>query len=224
MEKLDRKKAFNDRRKIPGGDPWTYISDSCASETNVIQEEDGQHTTHISVVDPEGNAVSLTQTIGLFFGSGFSFQGVLFNSAMSVFYKHPSPNRIGPKRRPLTTICPSMITHDEVLFAVLGTPGGGTIFNVLAQIIIRLLDYKNTPHQALAAPRFSTRINSQYFRIENDFPQTTIDTLKNRGYPIQLYERHASYFGGVQLIIYDPILKQYIGISDPRRDGGALGF
>ncbi len=223
-EKLARKKEFNEKRKIPAGNPWTYISDSPADETNAGQEEDGQHTTHISVIDPEGNAVSLTQTIGLFFGCGFSYQGVLFNSAMSVFYKYPSPNRIGPQRRPLTTICPSMITHNNALFAVLGTPGGGTIFNVLAQVMIRLLDEKNSPQQAVAAPRFSTRINSRYFRMEQDFPTATIDTLKNRGYPVQLYEKHSSYFGGVQLIIYDPVLKQYIGVSDPRRDGGALGF
>ena len=224
MQKADRKKTFDEKRKISAGNPWMYVSDSCTTENNHTREEDGQHTTHISVVDPEGNAVSLTQTIGLFFGSGFSYHGVLFNSAMSVFYKYPAPNRIGPKRRPLTTICPTMIAHEDSLFAVLGTPGGGTIFNVIAQVIIRLLDYKNTPHQAVAAPRFSTRINSQYFRMENDFPQATIDTLKNRGYPIQLYDKHSSYFGAVQLIIYDPLLKQYIGVSDPRRDGGAMGF
>jgi gamma-glutamyltranspeptidase/glutathione hydrolase len=224
LEKPGRKKTFEEKRKVSAGNPWIYVSDSSTTGPNVIHEEDGQHTTHISVVDPEGNAVSLTQTIGFFFGSGFSCQGVLFNSAMSVFYKYPAPNRIGPRRRPLTTICPTIITQDDRLFAILGTPGGGTIFNVLAQVIIRLLDYKRTPQQAVAAPRFSTRINSQYFRMENDFPRATIDTLKNRGYPIQLYERHSSYFGAVHLIVYDTKLNQFIGVSDPRRDGAAMGF
>lgn len=217
------KLKYMNNRDIPPGNPWQF-EDKKQIKIQKNLPEDGQHTTHISVVDPEGNAVSLTQTLGMFFGSGFSSQGVIFNSAMSVFYEKPSPNHIRPNTRPLTTISPSIITQDDKLFAVIGTPGGGRIFNVLAQVIIRLLDYGFTPVQAMNAPRFSTRISSKALKLESGFSENIIGRLKEMGYTIDIIDRFSSYFGGVQMIIYNPDLMKYIGVSDPRRDGGALGY
>jgi len=185
---------------------------------------DGTHTTHISVVDADGNAVSLTQTLGLYFGSGFSSQGVIFNSAMSVFYEKPSPNHIGPRRRPMTTISPTMIMENNKLRAVIGTPGGGRIFNVLAQIIVRLLDFNFSAKEAVAAPRFNIRLSSKKLNMEGRFPEASLTALAKMGYNLDIREKFSSYFGGVQLIVYDETLNKYIGISDMRRDGGALGY
>ncbi len=214
---------YEDNLEIPAGNPLKYDEkiDSKLSEPTL---EEGGHTTHISVVDTEGNAVSLTQTIGMFFGSGFTSQGVIFNSAMSVFYKKPSPNHIAPARRPLTTISPTILMKDGKLISVLGTPGGGRIFNVLAEKIIELIDFKMSPSDIITNPRFNVRIRSKYLSIENGFDDKTIESLSLMGYKIRPYSNFDSYFGGVQLIYYDEKLDKYIGVSDPRRDGGALGI
>jgi gamma-glutamyltranspeptidase/glutathione hydrolase len=214
---------YTDNLMVPAGNPWDYIKET-ETDYDTTGREDGAHTTHISVVDKEGNAVSLTQTLGLFFGCGFSSQGVIFNSAMSVFYKKPSPNHIGPVRRPLTTISPTIVMHDGELVSVFGTPGGGRIFNVSAQIIINLIDFNLSPEDAVMAPRFSARISSELLSLENRFEKETIEGLNNFGYKLKIYEDYSQYFGGVQLIYFDNNLKKYIGVSDPRRDGGALGY
>lgn len=214
---------YEDNLKIPAGNPLKY-DEKIESKLSKPTLEEGGHTTHISVVDTEGNAVSLTQTIGMFFGSGFSSQGVIFNSAMSVFYKKPSPNHIAPGRRPLTTISPTIIMKDGKLTSILGTPGGGRIFNVLAEKIIELIDFKISPLNTMMNPRFNVRISSKYLSMENGFDDKIIDELKNMGYQIKLYDELSSYFGGVQLIYYDEKLDQFIGVSDSRRDGGALGI
>ncbi|KAA3662442.1 MAG: gamma-glutamyltransferase [Calditrichaeota bacterium] len=217
------KMQYPDSVNIPQGDPWEF-NDVTESVNTREMPEDGPHTTHISVVDSDGNAVSLTQTLGLFFGSGFSSQGVVFNSAMNIFYKHPSPNRIGPRRRPLTTISPTMITQNDSLSVIIGTPGGGRIFNVLGQIIVRLLDFKMDAKPAMDAPRFSARINSRYLSLENRFAENVQKQLSGMCYNVRAYNDFDSYFGGVQMIVYDKKLNQFIGVSDPRRDGGAIGF
>ncbi|MCA9735314.1 MAG: gamma-glutamyltransferase [Deferribacteres bacterium] len=218
-----QKRQYPDSMNIPAGDPWSFSQNS-DSEIPQNMPEDGPHTTHISVVDSEGNAVSLTQTLGLFFGSGFSSQGVVFNSAMNIFYQYPSPNRIGPRRRPLTTISPTMITRNDSLSVVIGTPGGGQIFNVLGQIIVRLLDFGYSPQAAMDSPRFSARINSRYLSMENRFPVEVKDQLQNMGYHVRTYNDYDNFFGGVQMIVFDRATNQYIGVSDPRRDGGASGY
>ncbi|MCF6270344.1 MAG: gamma-glutamyltransferase [Melioribacteraceae bacterium] len=214
---------YENNQDIPAGNPNKY-NEKIKSKLSKPDVDEGGHTTHISVVDREGNAVSLTQTIGMFFGSGFSSQGVIFNSAMSIFYKKPSPNHIAPSRRPLTTISPTIIMKDGELTSVIGTPGGGRIFNVLAQKIIELIDFKISPLNTILNPRFNVRIRSKYLSMENGFDAVMLEDLKKMGYQLKMYNKMNSYFGGVQLIYYDKKIKQFIGVSDPRRDGGALGI
>lgn len=209
--------------EIKAGDPCKF-NENINFDVYQNDIDDEGHTTHISIIDNDGNAVSVTQTLGLFFGSGFSSQGVVFNSAMSVFYKKPSPNYIYPGRRPLTTISPTIITRGDSIFSILGSPGGGRIFNVVAQIIIDLIDYEISPVLAITTPRFNVRMRSKYLSMESAFHQETINELKSLGYNIRLYDGLDSYFGGVQLIKYDDKIKKFIGVSDPRRDGGALGL
>lgn len=214
---------YKNNDDIPPGNPWSYDKRK-SKEVNLNDGEEGGHTTHISVIDKEGNAVSLTQTLGLFFGSGFTSQGIIFNSAMSIFYEKPSPNHIAPRRRPLSTISPTIIMKEDNLFSVIGTPGGGRIFNVVGQKIIELLDFKLGPFEAIQDPRFNVRIRSKYLKIENRFDKETILDLKEKGYNIKLYSDFDLYFGGVQMIYFNEESRQYIGVSDSRRDGGALGL
>jgi len=203
---------YSDNKAIPGVDPFPF------------EDKDAQHTTHISVIDAEGNAVSLTQTLGLFFGSGFSSQGILFNSSMSVFYSGDVPNVIAPNKRPASTICPTIISHNDRPVAVLGTPGGGNIFNTMAEVIINILDFKMSPVAAVDAPRISPRISRTNVNFEDRFDPEIIDALRAMGHTIRLSNAYNLYMGGIQLIYFDESLKQYIGVSDPRRDGAATGM
>jgi len=203
---------YEDNNKIPRLDPFSF------------EDKDAQHTTHISVVDPEGNAVSLTQTLGLFFGSGFSSQGILFNSSMSVFYTGNVPNAMAPNKRPASTICPTIIAHNDRPVAVLGTPGGGNIFNTMAEVIINLLDFKMSPVEAVDAPRISPRISRTNVNLEDRFDPGIIEQLQARGHTIRLTNAYNLYMGGIQLIYFDESMEYYIGVSDARRDGAAEGL
>lgn len=217
------KVKYKKNREIPPGDPFSFMEKTQPVNSNKIPE-DGPHTTHISVVDADGNAVSLTQTIGLFFGSGFSVDGVVFNSSMSVFYKKPSPNNIQPLKRPASTICPTIIQKDGRLVAILGTPGGGRIFNTMAEVIIRLTDFNLSPVEAIDAPRFNVRISSSKLSLEGRYSLEIIKELEERGYDIRVSDEYENYYGGVQLIYYDESLHGYIGVSDPRRGGAVSGY
>jgi len=187
---------YPDSKKIAPGNPWDFQNQNTIEPARQTVE-DAPHTTHISVIDKEGNAVSLTQTLGYFFGSGFSSQGILFNSSMTNFYKKPSPNHLGPSRRPLTTISPTMVFRDGELQMVIGTPGGGRVFNVLAQLIIRMLDFKQGPVEAMDAPRFSIRRTQDKLQMEGRFTLQTQELLKQMGYQIKTYPDYDNYFGGV---------------------------
>ena len=203
---------------IPVGSPKTF------EEERLKSAEEGQHTTQISVVDQNGNAVSLTQTLGLFFGSGLSSDGVLFNSSMSIFYDFDSPNCVDSGKRPLSTICPTIIMKDNQLYAVLGTPGGPNIFNTMAEVISHLIDFNSSPIYAVDAPRFSPRISRKNVNFEGRFSKTVLDSLKEMGHLVNVTEDYQIYLGGVQLIYYDANTNSYIGVSDPRRAGTALGL
>ena len=217
------KMKYKKNREIPAGDPFGFMENTQPVNTDKIPE-DGPHTTHISVMDTDGNAVSLTQTIGLFFGSGFSVDGVVFNSSMSVFYKKPSPNNIQPFKRPASTICPTIIQKDGKLVAILGTPGGGRIFNTMAEVIIRLTDFQLSPIEAIDAPRFNVRISSSKLSLEGRFSPEIIKELEEKGYDIRVSDQYENYYGGVQLIYYDESLHSFIGVSDPRRGGAVSGY
>jgi gamma-glutamyltranspeptidase/glutathione hydrolase len=117
-----------------------------------------------------------------------------------------------------------MVFKDGHLQIVIGTPGGGRVFNVLAQIIIRLLDFQQNPVEAMNAPRFSIRRSQKKLQMEDRFTPELINQLKKFGYEINEHPNYDNYFGGVQLIFYDENTNSYIGVSDPRRNGGALGF
>jgi gamma-glutamyltranspeptidase / glutathione hydrolase len=203
---------------IPVGNPKIF------EEERLKSAEEGQHTTQISVVDKKGNAVSLTQTLGLFFGSGVSSDGVLFNSSMSIFYDFDSPNCVDSGKRPLSTICPTIIMKDNQLYAVLGTPGGPNIFNTMAEVISHLIDLNSSPITAVDAPRFSPRISRKNVNFEGRFSKTVLDSLKEMGHKVNVTEDYQIYLGGVQLIYYDVNTNSYIGVSDPRRAGTALGL
>lgn len=217
------KVKYQNHYDIPKGNPIKFQNDQ--KKINSEKHSESPHTTHISVIDTEGNIVSLTQTLGLFFGSGFSSNGVLFNSAMTNFYNNEdSPNKLEPGKRPTSTICPTIIMNEGKVVAILGTPGGINIFNTMAEVIIRLLDFGQSPVEAVDAPRFSPRVSREKVNFEGRFSQDLASELEKMGHNIRRTEDYNQYLGGVQLIYFDKKLQKYIGVSDPRRAGAAKGL
>ena len=180
-------------------------------------------TTHISVIDKEGNAVSLTQTVSYYWGSGISVGGFLLNNAMTSFSKNGGPNSIAPGKQPRSTISPSFIFKDEQLYAVVGTPGGGRIPGTMTEVVTSLVDFGANAEQANNAPRFHSTDNSQKLRVESGFDQALLDQLESKGHIIETMGDMNSYFGGVHLIVIDPETGELQGAADPRRSGVVAG-
>ena len=125
------------------------------------------HTTHYSVVDPEGNAVAVTTTLNDDFGSRVTAEGLgfLLNDEMDDFAsKQGVPNMfgliqgpanaIGPGKRPLSAMAPTIVLKDGKLFLVLGSPGGPRIITTVANILMGVVDYGMNIQEAVNAPRF----------------------------------------------------------------------
>jgi gamma-glutamyltranspeptidase/glutathione hydrolase len=193
---------------------------------------EGEHTTHLSVVDEAGGAVSLTLTLNTWYGSGVVAEetGVLLNCDMDDFTLAPDTpnyfglvqgiaNRIAGGKRMLSAMAPTMVLDSrnpaELLY-VLGTPGGGTIPTTTFQILSHLLDRGLTPAEAIAAPRF----HHQHLpdRVEYE-PGGTDPELRSllQGMGHDLHERNET-IGDVQMVVVEADGAR-VGYSDPRRGG-----
>lgn len=194
------------------------------SPPNLIIKESSD-TSHLSVVDEDGNIVALTQSINNFFGSGIvvSDAGFLLNDHLSDFDALPNrPNSIAPHKRPTSSIAPTIVLKDDRPFMTLGTPGGTRIISALAQIIMNVIDFGMSMDEAIEAPRVHCLRRQLYMegRIDGD----VIEILKSMGHPIQVREDYDKYFGGAQGILIHPETRKLYGGADSRRDGVAIGF
>ncbi len=206
-------------KKTPAGDIKPFLHQSDAEPENI----DGS-TTHISVVDAKGNAVSLTQTLNHFWGSGISVCGFLLNNGMSAFSQTNIANNIQSTRQPRSTISPSMLFKNKALSLVIGSPGSARIISTIVEVICNIIDFNKNPIQANEAPRFRSRKWADTLPVEDRFPSSMLDSLKSMGHNIEVKEEMDLYFGGVQLIVVDKKQKLFIGSSDPRRSGIAVGY
>jgi gamma-glutamyltranspeptidase / glutathione hydrolase len=206
-------------KKTPAGDVKPFLYQSDADPVN----KDGS-TTHISIVDANGNAVSLTQTLNHFWGSGISVCGFLLNNGMSAFSQTNPANNIQSTRQPRSTISPSMLFKNKDLSMVIGSPGSGRIISTTVEVICNIIDFNKGASEANEAPRFLSRKWLDTLPVEDRFPSAMIDSLKSMGHNIEVMEKMDLYFGGVQLIVVDKKQKLLIGSSDLRRSGIALGY
>jgi gamma-glutamyltranspeptidase/glutathione hydrolase len=178
-------------------------------------------TTHLSVVDRDGNAVSLTVTIGGYFGYGVYAAGGFFNDAMENF-GGPIANRRGPNRTPRSTTAPTIVLEDQRVRLVVGSPGGSRIAPAIVQTIVYALDYGEDLWTALARPRVYPAYDSPAVQLEPGFSGDALAALRERGYELTAGSPMDMYFGGVHAVLVrdDGTL---IGAADPRRDGVAVG-
>jgi len=182
-----------------------------------------QHTTHISVVDRHGNAVSMTNTLGLYFGSAVFSDGIFYNSANRNFGGSYGSIR-GPGRTAHSSTAPTIVLNDDRVELVVGSPGSGRIPPAVISMIVHTLIYNLHPAEAIRMPRVYPLINEPVVQMERGYSAEAIETLNRRGYVISTSNFPMNMlFGGVQMIrvLEDGTM---IGVSDPRRDGGAAGL
>ena len=216
---LKRPSVFNELERVAGSRPAT------------IREP--KNTTHYSVVDPEGNAVAVTTTLNDSFGSRVTAEGLgfLLNNEMDDFaVKQGVPNAygliqgpansIGPGKRPLSAMTPTIVLKDGKLFLVLGSPGGPTIITTVANILMGVVDFGLDIQEAVNAPRFHHQWLPDAIDVEDRLSPDTMNLLRSKGHTL----KPAHFWGDGECIMVDPKTGERLGASDGRNNGKAVGY
>jgi gamma-glutamyltranspeptidase/glutathione hydrolase len=212
----------------------TALARYVAAHPVVAPVKESTQTTHYSVVDADGNAVAVTTTLNAYFGSRVTIGslGFLLNDEMDDFSSKPGApnmfgliqgdaNAVGPNKRPLSAMTPTIVLKEGKLWLVLGTPGGPTIITTVANILTGVADYGLDIQQAVNAPRFHEQWLPDRIMMErNRFSPDTLALLKDRGNDLT--------FGGVgdgECIEIDLDSGRRLGASDSRNETGkAVGY
>jgi gamma-glutamyltranspeptidase/glutathione hydrolase len=243
---IDRNTAFGDPDFVP--DPRARLlspehaaairdaidPDRATRSAGLGRPREAAETTHYSVLDIDGNAVSVTYTLNGNFGAAVVAPGTgfLLNNEMDDFTVKPgSPNLFGlvqgganaiaPGKRPLSSMTPTIVERDDKPVLVLGSPGGPRIITSVLETIVNVVDFGLSPAEAVAAPRFHQQWLPAVVYYERDgFTPETLAALAERGH--RLKEQAA--WGAVELIAIGPD-DVLLGVNDPRRPAGAaIGY
>ncbi|HKE07451.1 MAG TPA: gamma-glutamyltransferase [Candidatus Acidoferrum sp.] len=201
-------------------DPYHANCDVAGSELR-----GGKDTTYLTVVDREGNMVSLIQSNYDLFGSGIVAPGTGFalHNRGALFTLDPdSPNLLAGHKRPLHTIIPAFAQKGDTRVAF-GIMGGWNQSQAHAQFIANLADYKMNIQAALEAARFTKHTFAGCdVEMENRFPKKVRDELEAKGHKIQVLGTFSGEVGGGQVVMRDFAKGVNFGASDPRKDGAAI--
>ena len=211
-------------------DPARASSSEQVGHGNPRDYESGE-TTHFSIVDAEGNAVALTYTINGGYGCGVTVAGLgfLLNNEMDDFSAKPGvPNSFGliqgeanaiePRKRPLSSMTPTIVLREGRLFMALGAPGGSRIINGVLQVLLNVIDFRMNVQEAIDAPRFHHQWKPDKLQLERGFSPDTAKLLKARGHTVADIPSVAV----VEAILVDGGWLQ--GGSDGRGNGKAAGY
>jgi gamma-glutamyltranspeptidase / glutathione hydrolase len=197
---------------------------SAVASASAEEPAESPQTTHFSVVDAAGDAVSCTYTQSAAFGSKVVIPGtgVLLANAMGAF-SIIGPNALAPGKRMASSMTPTIVTQNGKLALVLGSPGGDTIPNTVAQVFRNVVDYGLTIDEAVSHARIHHQLFPDKVRIEkgNQPPRAALDDLVKRG--------HALDFDGIPMgdaneILIDPATGTAWGTIDKREGGKAIGI
>ena len=194
-------------------------------EGDLKKYDESPDTTHFSIIDSKGNAVSNTYTLGSSFGSGVTIKkgGFLMNNQMRNFshfygrddmqYGTSEANKLEPGKRMISTQTPTLVFDPKGdLFMILGSPGGGRIPNVITQVISNVIDHEMSFTEAMIAPRINQRLEGN-LQLETGFSPDTISLLIERGHKVE----SSNTMGSVQAIFLDQ--GNIFGVADTRRPG-----
>jgi gamma-glutamyltranspeptidase / glutathione hydrolase len=192
-----------------------------------------KHTTHFSVADAEGNWVACTATVNTSFGSKVVIPGtgVVMNNEMDDFSIQPGvsnyfgligdhANAVGPAKRPLSCMTPTLVLKDDKPMIALGAAGGPKIISQMVLEIVGLLDLGLTPQQAVAQPRIHHQWSPEELMIEKALPGKLQADLIKRGHKLKVLPSA----GVSQMVVAGPDGQGFAGAADPRAGGKAAGW
>ena len=194
----------------------------------ITKDEQRGETTHLSVIDRDGNAVSLTQSIERVYGSKAAAEGLGFlynNYLMDFEYKMPEhPFYLRPNASPWATVAPSLIFKNDNIWMAVGSPGSERIFSSMAQFLMKILDEKKSLYEAMTAPRIHCSLGGLVSLEADRFSPELVDFLKGKGYRIDIREPFAFYLGAIHAAVKNDSDGGFQGVAEIRRDGTAGGF
>lgn len=232
IEKLISKEYAAERRRLIDTVKATPSSQVAHGSVEI---REGSETTHYSIVDRWGNAVSVTTTINSWFGSFVVVEGAgfLLNNEMDDFSAKPGvPNQYGllggeanaiePGKRMLSAMTPTIVLKDQKPFLLVGSPGGSTIITTVLQVITNVIDFGMHIQEAIDAPRIHHQWYPDTLMYEKrGMVVDVLENLKRRGYALR--ERDG-YQGRAEGIVIDAERGLYLGATDPRGYGSAIGY
>ena len=183
---------------------------------------ESHNTTHLTVADSDGNVVTTTQTINQLFGSRLIVPGtgMLLNDCMALFDPHPGrPNSVGPGKRMVSSMSPTIVFKDGAPWFALGTPGGTRIFAAVLQAILNVVDHGMSLQEAVEAPRVWTQ--GEEVEVEQGVPEEVRQALESKGHQVKVVTRVA---GGMNGILFDREQGRVHGAACWRGDGVPLGI
>lgn len=221
--------------EVPAGNPHVCgsgVSASVAPNT-IISLGEGPHTTHFSVVDAAGNAVASTFTLNDGYGSHVtSSAGFVLNDEMDDFTTQPGvpnalfgliqseANTVGPGKRPLSSMTPTIVLRNGQLSFVTGSPGGPTIISVTLLSVLNWMRLGMDAQSAINSPRFHHQWLPDVLQMEKLFSTGMEDQMKSRGYEV----KRRGHIGLINAIGIDPKTNERCGAADPRDNGSAIGY
>ncbi len=211
-----------------------HATPSSAVKPGTPADFESTQTTHYSVVDADGTAVSTTTTLNGSYGNGQTVTGAgfLLNNEMDDFSVKPGvPNMFGlvggeanavaPGKRMLSSMTPAIVTKDGKTFLVVGSPGGSRIITTVLQVVMNVIDHGMTVQEAVDAPRFHHQWLPDVVRLERrGFPADVVKNLEAMSHTTQTQ----GDMGDVHAILIDPKTRLRMGASDPRMDGKTIGY
>jgi len=215
----------------------TKATPSAAVAPDIPLVPEGTSTTHFSVIDATGMAVSNTYTLEASYGSRVMVRGggFLLNNEMGDFNWHPGkttttgqigtlPNQIEPGKRMISSMTPTIVAREGKVLLVTGSPGGRTIINTVLQVVLNVVEFEMSPRNAVDAPRIHHQWFPDEIRLEGRMSAENaglISILEERGHRVS---KTSSRQGDAHTIWIDPQTGQYHGIADKRISGHAAGW
>jgi gamma-glutamyltranspeptidase / glutathione hydrolase len=233
-------------RATPSGDlkrpaVFSQLEQYAAEHPPAMAPHESNHTTHYSVMDADGNAVSVTTTINDWFGSRVTADGLgfLLNDEMDDFSSKPGVpnsdgllqsemNAIGPGKRPLSSMTPTIVVRGGKTVMVLGSPGSSKIITTVANVLMGVVDYGMNIQEAVNAPRFHHQWMPDVVNVEQWFSPDTLNVLQHMGYKTEIGLHYgtvvAPYWSEAECIAVDAKTGDRLGAVDGRSGGKAVGY